>query len=447
MVIGMAVAPARSFLLIHLLIQAHINSMAFRFVHTADIHLDSPLRSLSLRDPDIAALIGGATRQSFTGIIDLCLDEAVDALMVAGDLYDRELTSMKTAAFLRAEMKRLADAGIRVFIIKGNHDSGSAITRHLSLPDNVHVFTGRAEAVLIEERNVAVHGISFASQHIAESLVPKFRPPVADTTNIGLLHTSLAGSTAHDVYAPCGLSDLTGVGFDYWGLGHIHQREVHAQGPTTVVMPGMPQGRHVNEAGPKTVTLVEIADDGSVAIFERHTSIAQFERVSVDVSDVGDWQSALSRIEAALGKASDAALSEHLVARLEVSGTTDLAFHLRRDLDRLLLETRDYLAETGKTFVETIDLQVRAAVIETASSEHDPFAELRHLMAPNGTGNLDGVKKAARELVEHMQQQLPSDLRDEFGNSDAHLDALVESFMEEGAETLLARFEADRTIV
>ena len=102
--------------------------MAFRFVHTADIHLDSPLRSLSLRNADLAALIGDSTRQALVAIVDLCLEEQVDALIIAGDLYDGEQTSMKTARFLATQLARLSQAGIAVYKIRGNHDALSKIT-------------------------------------------------------------------------------------------------------------------------------------------------------------------------------------------------------------------------------------------------------------------------------------------------------------------------------
>lgn len=424
--------------------------MAFRFIHTADIHLDSPLRSLSLRDPEIAELIGNATRQSFAKIVDLCLDEAVDALMIAGDLYDNKLGSMKTAAFLRSEMRRLKGAGIPVFIIRGNHDAESVITRHLSLPDNVHVFSGRAEAVAIEGRDVVVHGVSFAKRHMADSLLPKYKQPVAGAVNIGLLHTSLGGSVDHDVYAPCALADLTGHGYDYWGLGHIHKRAAHAEGPATVVMPGIPQGRHINEAGPKSVTLVEIADDRTVSVSERFTAIAQFERVPVDVAGIETWPAVLRKVEMELGSASDAALSNSLVARLELTGLTPLAFRLRRDVDELISETREAAADG--VFIEAIDMQAQstAAADRTGAdgtgaegAGSDPFAELRLLMDTHGRG-LDAVRKAARELVVDLQQHLPVDARARLGDSDEDVAAMVETFMREGAETLLARFEADR---
>ena len=106
--------------------------MAFRFVHTADLHLDSPLKSLALRNEALARLIDAATRETCARIIDLAATEAVDALLIAGDLYDGANTSMKTAAFLSSELARLPPE-IRVFIIKGNHDAQSPITRRLDL--------------------------------------------------------------------------------------------------------------------------------------------------------------------------------------------------------------------------------------------------------------------------------------------------------------------------
>ena len=143
--------------------------MPYRFVHAADIHLDSPLRSLALRDPDLADLIGNATRRAFVRLVDLCLDEQVDALLLAGDLYDGDQTSMKTARFLAEQLRRLHEAGIRVFVIRGNHDALSRMSKELTLPDSLKLFGGRAEAIAVErgsgQFSVAIHGLSFAQPH------------------------------------------------------------------------------------------------------------------------------------------------------------------------------------------------------------------------------------------------------------------------------------------
>ncbi len=132
---------------------------------------------------------------------------------------------MKTARFLADQLRRLDEAGVKPFVIRGNHDAESRITRELTLPELVKVFAGRAEAC--RSAAWARSGgarVSFAHKHAPESLLPKFRPPVPGTVNIGMLHTSLGGSPAHGLYAPCALADLHGAGFDYWALGHIHQR-------------------------------------------------------------------------------------------------------------------------------------------------------------------------------------------------------------------------------
>ena len=186
---------------------------AYRFVHAADVHLDSPLRSLALRDPRLAEFVGNASRQVFSRIVDLCLDEQVSALLLAGDLYDGEQTSMKTARFLAEQLRRLDAADIEVFIIRGNHDALSKITKELVLPENVHLFGGRADAVEVSrdrgERPIAIHGLSFARPQAPESLLAKYRPPVAGvhyvaTLNVGLKRDRTALAVAHlrPHYAP-----------------------------------------------------------------------------------------------------------------------------------------------------------------------------------------------------------------------------------------------------
>ena len=245
--------------------------MPFRFVHTADVHLDSPLESLALRDPDMAEIVQGATRQAFINTIDLCLEEQVDALLIAGDLYDGHKQSMETALFFIEQVKRLTTTGILVFMIKGNHDAKSAVTKQLSLmlPDGMTLFSGNTKVIEIPEKDVDIHGVSFAKPHAPDSLLPSYKQPVTGKINIGLMHTSLGGSKNHDVYAPCSAEDLAAHGFEYWALGHIHKRSVETLNNCTIVMPGIPQGRHINEGGNRSVSLAQIDDDGQCDVEER----------------------------------------------------------------------------------------------------------------------------------------------------------------------------------
>jgi DNA repair exonuclease SbcCD nuclease subunit len=419
--------------------------MPFRFVHTADLHLDSPLRSLALRNPDLAGLIGDASRQALIAIVDLCLEEQVDALIIAGDLYDGEQTSMKTARFLAGQLQRLHQAGVAVFKIRGNHDAMSRIANELVMPPSVKLFRGHAEAVEIVKGGlpVAIHGLSFAKPQAPESLLPKFRPPVGGAVNIGVMHTSLNGSAGHDVYAPCNVADLHASGFDYWALGHIHQRSQHP-GQATVIMPGMPQGRDINEAGAKTVSLVTVAEDRTITVEERLTSIAAFERVDVDLSGIDAWRDAVTAIEAALGVQRDLTAAPHLVARLKLHGRTPLAWQIRRDVDRMQNEAEHRGERIGRTWIEKLELAVEPPAAGTETAAADPVIELGALMRDEVIAR-SGFRDDIREMVRELLADLPPESREFAGRDEAGFERFIDTLLRDGAEDIAARMKtADR---
>lgn len=417
---------------------------AFRFVHAADIHLDSPLRSLALRNPELAELIGNASRQVFVRIVDLCLDERVDALLLAGDLYDGDQTSMKTARFLTEQLGRLHAANIRVFIIRGNHDALSKITKELVLPDSVTVFGQRADAVELSRDRGAqpiwVHGISFAKPQVPESLLGKYKPPVAGAINIGLMHTSLDGAAGHDVYAPCSTAHLAGSGFRYWALGHIHKRSA-TEGACAIVMPGIPQGRDVGESGPKSVTLVSVLADGSLSLDERVVSMAQFERVAVDASGLADWRQLAARIESALGEASDRSASDHLVARLSVYGATPLAWTIRRDADLLHTEAESRAAAIGTVWIEKLEANCRRPALVDPADSSDPVEVLRRTMNDEIVGS-EAFRAQAQIIVDSLLDQLPAECRRVLAPDETGLALLIGQLSDEGSEEVLARLTA-----
>jgi DNA repair protein SbcD/Mre11 len=415
---------------------------AYRFVHTADIHLDSPLRSLALRNRELAELIGNATRQAFARTIDLCLEEQVDALLLAGDLYDGEQTSMKTARFLAERLHHLGQAGVETFIVRGNHDALSKITRELTFPDTVNVFKGRADALEAKRRSsgspVVVHGLSFAQPHAPEGLVGKYKPPVAGALNIGLMHTSVGGSIDHDPYAPCTLGDLLGAGYRYWALGHIHKRWVEV-GPSMVVMPGIPQGRDINEGGAKSVSLVAIHDDGSIDIEERNVGLAQFERVTVRTDGIDDWKALAARVTESLGRVKDAVVSDHLVARLRLTGTTPLAWRIRRDLDLIQGDAEVWASMTGNAWIEKVETDCRPPSMG-ADSAADPLTELGRLV-DDALLSSPAFKAEALLIMRDLQGQLPPELRRNFGEDEAGVEATVNELAKEGAADVVARLQ------
>ncbi|MGF1456801.1 MAG: exonuclease SbcCD subunit D [Alphaproteobacteria bacterium] len=403
--------------------------MAFRFVHTADLHLDSPLRSLALRDAELAELIGGASRMVLERIVDLCLAEAVDALVIAGDLWDGDQRSVKTTAFFAKAMARLQEAGIAVYIIKGNHDASAKVTRHADLPPNVHLFSVRGDTVRLDEAGVAVHGVSFRDKQGNESLLPRYPTPVEGLLNIGLLHTSLSGAEGHEPYAPCSLTDLTGFGYDYWALGHVHKRQVHHEAPC-VVMPGMPQGRDIGEEGAKSVTLVTM-DQGPIRLEERVVSLAEFVRAELDIGALGDWHDLESAISAALLGAREMVQSDHAVVRLRLNGAGPLAWRIRRDRE-LLMEHAMHSARALKTiWMEKIETGAPggSARPDRGGEAGGPVDELDRLMAELMAD--PGCRREAGDLMDQLVKDLPPEVRDRFGED------------EDGREEILGRLLTD----
>ena len=228
-----------------------------RFLHAADLHIDSPLRGLDRYDGAPVERLRSATRRALEGLIDRALSEPVDFVVFAGDIYDGDWQDFHTGLFFREQMVRLDRAGIRAFITQGNHDAQGVIARQLILPPNVTVFSSRAaHTVAIDDLSVAIHGRSFPDRAVPEDLVPAYPAPIPGYFNIGVLHTSLGGSSRHDTYAPTDAATLAAKGYDYWALGHVHAREVVSESAPRIVFPGNLQGRHARETGPKGCELV-----------------------------------------------------------------------------------------------------------------------------------------------------------------------------------------------
>lgn len=409
--------------------------MAFKFLHTADLHLDSPLKSLALRDPALADLVGTASRRCLRRITDLAIGENVQALIIAGDLYDGAQTSMKTARFLVQEMERLAEAKIPVFIIRGNHDAQSTITKELRFPDNVTVFSDHARAIdtTWNGHAITVHGLSFATPHAPETLLPQYAPARPDRFNIGIMHTSLGGAAGHDPYAPCSLAALQDTGYAYWALGHIHQRAEHL-GATTVVMPGIPQGRDIGEAGEKSVSLVEVDDTGALSVMTRVVAEARFERIEVAIDGLADWGSVIDQLRQALHRARRDFPADHLILRPTLRGDSPLAWRLRRDADLLHQEAQSCAESIGSVWIDKVEMALDMPV----AAAQGPVADLAGYLRPEA---LDGLMDAAQQELDRIWKKLPHDLRDWAGEDAREIQRMLREDMQQGAIDVIAELE------
>ena len=344
-----------------------------RFVHAADLHIDSPLRGLVRYDGAPVDAVRSATRRALTNLVDLCIEAEVDFLLLAGDVFDGDWPDWSTGLAFASEMNRLARAGIDVFSVRGNHDAQSRLTKRMRLPANVHEFsTQTPETVVLSELGVAIHGQGFAARVEDRDLAAAFPEACPGHFNIGLLHTSLDGRPGHDPYAPTSIDVLSAKGYDYWALGHVHAREVVRRDPW-VVYPGNLQGRHPRETGPKGATLVSVSEEGAVEVEARTLDTVRWERVEVDASAAEDSSELVERAVRALAWALERADGRLLAARLTVGGACAAHAQLTRDEQAFEYEVRAAALELGPDalWIESVELATEVPFDRNALAARD----------------------------------------------------------------------------
>ena len=343
-----------------------------KFIHTADLHLDSPLRGLSSYADAPAERLRTATRDAFQNLVTQAIDEQVDFMVVAGDVYDGDWKDFNTGLFFVRQMGRLRHAGIPVYLLYGNHDADSEMTRGLELPDNVHVFSSRkAETFRIDSRKVALHGRSFKVAATTENLLPGYPEPVAGWLNIGVLHTALEGNAEHARYAPCSVAELQVKGYQYWALGHVHEHWVQ-RGDVTMAYPGNLQGRHIREQGARGALLVT-AEEGEVTEVERlEVDVLRWHALELDVSAAPDLRSAVRMVGQAMEQVLESTPADlPLAMRVVFKGRSSVHAQLIADEGQLRQEViaQAVALDADRIWVEKV--QVATEALETARPSSD----------------------------------------------------------------------------
>ena len=383
---------------------------AFRFVHAADIHLDSPLKGLAGQEGSAAKLIHSATRRAFEELITRTIDEQAAFLIIAGDLYDGDWRDYHTGLYFVNQMGRLREAGIPAYLIWGNHDAESKITRRLTLPDNVSVFsTRKAETLRISELDVALHGQGFRERDTTDNLASRYPSPVAGTFNIGILHTGLSGAEGHALYAPCSLDELRNRGYDYWALGHIHQPEVVSRDPH-VVYSGNVQGRHIREAGPRGAMLVSVEDNAVSDLEPFHVDVVRWALVDVGIAGCASVDDVHDSVRAAIETVvRDEADGRLLACRIVLSGSTAAHDAVLGSHEHILAEARAAAAGLGEEVAWVEKLKIET----TPPSDTVPDPALAESLgdlslAQQDEGLLDELKRQLGPFV----SRLPPEVRD-----------------------------------
>ncbi len=372
-----------------------------KFLHAADIHLDSPLAGLTRRAVVPAHVTRECTRRAFANLVDLAIAEDVAFVLIAGDLFDADWRDFSTGLFFAAEMRRL---GRPCVLVRGNHDFASEITKRLVQPPNVRELSSRTcDRVGFDELGVVIHGRSFPNRAVPEDLSADYPAREAGRLNIGLLHTSAEDPGEHATYAPCRVESLVLKGYDYWALGHIHDRRTLHERPF-VVFPGNTQGRNPRETGAKGATLVEVQDRQIVNVTHCPTDVLRWTQVAVDADGAQNLAELSARVGAALAAANDGAEGRPLIARVALGGVTPLHAAMLADPDAIDAECRNAAAGiSGELHIERVRL--RTATPGTDIGDDGAMAALAQAFM----AGLDDPDLQARALedLRRLASQMP----------------------------------------
>ena len=330
----------------------------FKFIHAADIHLDSPLRGLEQYEGAPVEEIRNAARRALINLVDAAIAQEVAFVLIAGDLYDGDWRDYNTGLFFVAQARRLREADIPLYLISGNHDAANKMTRSLRMPENVTFFSADApQTALIPDLDVAIHGQSFATPAVYDDLSENYPGADSGCFNIGMLHTCAAGREGHERYAPCSIEGLKSKGYDYWALGHIHLREVLSEKPF-VAFSGNIQGRHIRETGAKGCLLVTVDNDRTLTADFQPLDVLRWDKATIDVSECRGIDDALQLVSSEIALRKGQTEGRPLALRVELTGATTANRDLHAKKHHLMNEIRSLAVDVGngQVWIEKIRL-------------------------------------------------------------------------------------------
>lgn len=412
-----------------------------KFVHCADLHLDSPMEGMRAVSPDIAAVLQEATFRSFQNVIDLAIRERVDFLIIAGDVYDSADRSLRAQLRFRDGLARAAEHGIWTFLVHGNHDPLSGWEAGLRLPDLVVRYGTAVEAKTYRrggEEVARLYGVSYPVREVRSNLARQFAPEVDRSRrqgtvpfHIGILHCNVAGNPGHDNYAPCSVGDLAEVGLDLWALGHVHNRQVIRPQAPSILYPGNTQGRSVRETGERGCYLVEVGEEGDIRYRFIPTQAVRWfqEEAGIEGLDGFDdlWETLRKKKEEVRSQAAGQPAVLHLVlgGRGSLHPDPDRREELADNLVNRLREEEEGRADF--VWVESLEVRTRPAIdLERRREVQDFVGEfLRCAEAMRKDGGARAIRQALavrseyRRLRAHVGRLTDRDLLDILAEAEA----------------------------
>jgi exonuclease SbcD len=334
-----------------------------RFVHAADLHLDSPFKGMSELPLSLREQVRESTFRSLASLIKLSIHEQADFVVISGDIYDLADRSLRAQIRFQKAMELLAAHDIQAFVIHGNHDPEDGRAAMLNWPAAVHFFASdRVQTVSVEKEGRGViaqlHGISYRTAAVTDNLSLQYRAGDSSVYQIGLLHTNVEGDPGHGNYAPCTKQDLLAAGMHYWALGHVHTRKVlHAE--PAIVYPGNLQGRSIRELGPRGCYIVDVNEEGKTELTFHALDSLRWFLEEITIQGIEAEQQLRDLLEEQMETIRAAGEGRDCIVRFELVGRGAVHSMLRkgRALQEILAELRD---EESKRHSRQADVEMRS---------------------------------------------------------------------------------------
>jgi len=399
---------------------------SFRFIHCSDLHIDSPFKGLASENPELANRLRASTSQAFQNIVDLAIKEKVDAVVIAGDIYDGKDKSLQAQFKFREGLKNLSDAGIPSFLAHGNHDPLDSRFATLKWPDLVTVFSGEGVECHNIQRDgktlAKVHGVSYPTREVKENLALQFEQHSGEGFGVGVLHANVGGNLDHDDYAPCSIEDLVSRNMDYWALGHIHAHQILRPSDPAIVYSGNTQARHKNETGIKGCCLVTLRPNASPEIRFVTVDSVRFVLETLDVSRARTLDDVIESVQSHVEEISARAKGLDALIHLTLTGRTPAHVELKQANNAADLAEKIQSDLAGRTPAIWIDLAVKTEGtydVEALRQGNDFIADLLALYEEFETGAGDEDLRATLKPVfenwsgrKYLEPYSPEDMQE-----------------------------------
>lgn len=409
-----------------------------RFIHAADLHIGAPFRGLRALSPRWADRLMEAIPRAWDRVVDAAVRNAVDFVVVAGDIFDTAHASYRDYLRFFQGLGRLEEAGIASYLCTGNHDPYATWQQDFFLlPDHAVMLAADRPSFVLHERDgvplCVVGGRGYpnkvwsSDENIAagitrEAAVEALGPRAAEAPfAVGVLHTGL---DLDPIKAPTDRRALLRAGFDYWALGHIHKRWADDEANPQLVFSGCIQGRDIRETGRRGISLVTLEQGAPNRSEFIPTASIVLQQVTVDASGCPTLPALVEKVMRELFAVNGRSSCEEMVTRITLTGASGLHEVLGRPgvledvrasingsypeffCDALIDETthpRDMEALRTEGLFPAVFLRAAEAVRADVDGERaylqDEFLRRGIALPSAPSGQLDKLAAEARELV------------------------------------------------